>query len=177
MYYLLMKRLCLLILASVLFWGCKQDNFIVTNSGEYQNISYNGYNSALTNIELLNTENGCAELTLLEGEEAFENIIFSFDNDSTIKESVFIKFDDLFNENIENYTIKIFTHDQYRKDDGLLEKYNRNYLYDSTTDEYLSLSKGQAFELNYKFQKLVLYFCIKNNTSTRNIKIQNIIIN
>ncbi len=171
-----MKRLCLLILASFLFWGCKQDNFIVTNSGEYQNISYNGYNSSLTNIELLNTENGCAELTLLEGEEAFENIIFDFDKNTTY-ESVFIKFNDLFAGKAENYIIKIITHNQYTDSWGQIHKINENYLFNSTTDEYLSFNEGQTFELNYHFDKFVLSFSLKDSYYEKKIKIQNVVFN
>ena len=169
-----MKRLCLLILASVLFWGCKQDNFIVTNSGEYQNISYNGYNSALTNIELLNTENGCAELTLLEGETAFENIVFNCDNNNFYK-SVLIKFDDSVSEQTDNYIIKILTYNEYTDSSGRTYKKNEKYLYDSTLSKNLNFSESQTFELNYDFDKFVLYFHTKNSNTNKNIKIQNII--
>ncbi len=159
-----MKKILLLLFVAGVFCGCKFHEVPVTNSGEYSNISYYGYNAILKNIDLINTEDGYAELTLLGGENSFQHIEYNFNNTTYIK-SINISFLDTLSKPLEQcyFSLSFFSKDG----NGRYSNYETIYNYKEGI--FLDFKESQNFTIDKEIDGIQLFFSSNNSEFSKRV--------
>lgn len=150
----------LIILLSFFVLSCEHElnNFGTFDISDNITVSYDGYNSSLSDIDKLNTDIGTT-IKLYGGEGSFEYLLFDFAEEQNIK-AIRIKFDDTFSSPDNNCYFSI-----------LYNTTNRIYQY-SGASQLKQFMNIQELPINKTCNNIKIFFSSNDSKiETRIIKI------